>query len=307
MAHLPQVLVFGPPTIFTQFEPQYSHKYHFLNAWASSLPLDQFLHTHNYEPSSIQAILCAGGGTPVTVHVLSVLSSVKLIVTTSAGLDHIDLLECRRRGIQVAGAGSLFSEEVAEMAVGLLIDAMRKISAADRYVRQRVHSGPWDFPLGSKLGGKRVGIVGLGSIGFEVAKRLEAFGCSIFYNSRKEKPFISYPFYSSVVELAANSNALVICCALTEQTRHIINKEVLLALGKEGVMVNIGRGALVDEKELVRCLIEGEIGGAGLDVFENEPHVPEELFGLDNVVLSPHAAALLKSLPLICVTLWQGI
>ncbi|KAJ7962265.1 Glyoxylate/hydroxypyruvate reductase HPR3 [Quillaja saponaria] len=120
------------------------------------------------------------------------------------------------------------------MGVGLLIDVLRKISTADRYVRQGVQSGPWDFPLGSKLEGKRVGIVGLGRIGLEVAKRLEAFGCSIFYNSMKEKPFISYPFYSSVVELAANSNALVICCALTEQTCHIINKEVLLALGKKG-------------------------------------------------------------------------
>lgn len=101
---------------------------------------------------------------------------------------------------------------------------------------------------------------------------------------------MSYPFYTNVCELAANSDVLIICCGLTDQTRHMINREVLLALGKEGVIVNIGRGAIIDEKEMVQCLAEGEIGGAGLDVFENEPNVPKELFALDNVVLAPHLA-----------------
>ena len=132
----------------------------------------------------------------------------------------------------------------------------------------------------------------MGSIGSEVAKRLKAFGCMISYHSRKPKPFVSYPFYSSVIELAAKSNALVICCALNDQTKHIINKQVMLALGKGGVIVNVGRGALIDEKELVSSLMKGEIGGAGLDVFEDEPHVPKDLFELDNVVLSPHSATL---------------
>lgn len=177
------------------------------------------------------------------------------------------------------------------MAVGLLIDVMRNITAADRYVRTRNQCEPWDFPLGFKVSGKRVGIVGLGSIGMEVAKRLESFGCIILYHSRHQKTSVSYPFYSNVVELATNSNALVVCCALNEQTRHIINRGVLLALGREGFIVNVGRGGLVDEKQLVKCLMEGEIGGAGLDVFENEPHVPKELLAMNNVVLSPHCAA----------------
>lgn len=142
-----------------------------------------------------------------------------------------------------------------------------------------------------QLKGKRVGIVGLGKIGTAVAKRLEAFDCRIMYNSRNQKPFVSYPFYSNVVELAGSSDVLVLCCPLNEQTRHIVNREVMLALGKDGFIVNVGRGALIDEKELVQCLMEGEIGGAGLDVFEKEPIVPNELFSLDNVVLSPHASS----------------
>lgn len=137
-----------------------------------------------------------------------------------------------------------------------------------------------------------MGIVGLGSIGSEIAKRLEAFGCRIAYNSKTKKPSVSFPYFSSVRDLAAESDAIIVCCALTDETYHFINRDVLLALGKEGVIVNVGRGALIDEKELVRCLVQGEIGGAGLDVFEDEPHVPQELIAMDNVVLSPHRAVL---------------
>ncbi|KAJ0092084.1 hypothetical protein Patl1_27037 [Pistacia atlantica] len=133
-------------------------------------------------------------------------------------------------------------------------------------------------------------MVGMGKIGSEVVKRLQVFGCIISYNSRRKKSAIPFPYYPDVYELAVNSDVLVVCCALTEETHHIINKDVMTALGKEGVIINVGRGALIDEKEMVKFLVRGEIGGVGLDVFENEPHVPKELFQLDNVVLSPHCA-----------------
>ncbi|KAB1218839.1 Glyoxylate/hydroxypyruvate reductase HPR3 [Morella rubra] len=285
----PHVLVLNLLPIFkiSSDSDAFSEKFHLLKAWESPLPLDQFLTTH---ARSVQAILCSGIGPPITADIIRLLPSIRLIVTTSAGLNHIDVTECRRRGISIANAGDAFSEDVADMAVGLLIDVLRKVSASDRYVRQGLWPMKGEYPLGSKLGGKRIGIIGLGRIGFQVAKRLEAFGCSILYNSRKRKDFVSYPFYTSLCELAANSDVLIICCGLTEETRHMIDREVLLALGKEGVIINIGRGAIIDETELVRCLVQGEIGGAGLDVFENEPNVPIEFFELDNVVLSPHLA-----------------
>lgn len=132
--------------------------------------------------------------------------------------------------------------------------------------------------------------MGLGSIGIEVAKRLEAFGCAISYYSKNKKPFVSYVSYPDIHELASNSDVLILCCALTEETHHLISREVMLALGKDGIIVNISRGAVVDEKELISCLQRGEISAAGLDVFENEPDVPQELLELDNIVLSPHAA-----------------
>ena len=141
-----------------------------------------------------------------------------------------------------------------------------------------------------QVSGKRVGIIGLGSIGSRIAKRLEPFGCIISYNSRTQKQSIPYRYYSDVLSLAADNDVLVLCCSLTDQTRHVVNREVMESLGKEGVIINVGRGGLIDEEEMVKCLVEGVIGGAGLDVFEKEPQVPEELFGMDNVVLSPHAA-----------------
>lgn len=212
------------------------------------------------------------------------------MITTSTGVNHIDLECCRSRGIAVANAGTSFTEDVADYAVGLLLSVLRKVSSADRYVRKGLWPLHGDYPLGSKVGGKRVGIVGLGNIGSEVAKRLEAFGCIISYNSRGKKNMVSFPYYTNVCDLAANNDILILCCALTAETHHIINKDVLAALGKHGIVINVGRGGLIDEKELVQRLLRQEIGGAGLDVFENDHDIPKELFGLDNVVLSPHRA-----------------
>ncbi|XP_058745610.1 glyoxylate/hydroxypyruvate reductase HPR3-like [Vicia villosa] len=288
---LPKVFLHGPPNIsITLLPPNPSHNFHILNP-SSILPLQHFISTNPHHASSIAAIVTLSLH-PINADDIRLLPSLRFICTPSAGTNHIDLSECRRRGIQVADAGNVFSPDVADMAVALLIDVCRKISAADRWLRRQLQPSSWDFPLGSKLTGQKIGIVGLGRIGSEVAKRLEGFSCNISYNSKNRKPLVSYPYYSSVLELATNTNVLILCCELNDQTRHIVNKQVMLALGKGGIIVNVGRGGLIDEKELLRCLIEGEIGGAGLDVFENEPHVPKEFFSLDNVVLSPHAGVL---------------
>ncbi|KAL7203614.1 hypothetical protein ACSBR2_016807 [Camellia fascicularis] len=283
----PELLVLRPPAVFTAFHHLFTAKFQVLKAYASPLPTDLFLTTY---AQSVRAVLCAGSS-PITANVLSHLPSLQVVVSASAGVNHIDFQECRRRGISVANAGTVFSEDVADVAVVLLIDVLRKITGGDRFVRRRDWPSHGNYPLGSKLEGKRVGIIGLGSIGTEVAKRLESFGCIISYNSKTKKPNVTYPFHPNVSQLASNSDVLIICCSLTDQTRHMINREVMSALGKGGVIINVGRGAIVNEKELVECLVEGEIGGAGLDVFENEPNVPKELFGLDNVVLLPHRAA----------------
>lgn len=142
-----------------------------------------------------------------------------------------------------------------------------------------------------QFSGKRVGILGLGRIGLAIAKRAEAFDCPISYYSRSEKPYPNYKYYPSVIDLASHCDVLVVACPLTEETHHIINRQVIDALGPNGVLINIGRGPHVDESELIPALLEGRLGGAGLDVFEEEPYVPEELFSLENVVLVPHVGS----------------
>ena len=154
-----------------------------------------------------------------------------------------------------------------------------------------LHFFPCNSLLLFQFTGKSVGIIGLGRIGLAVAKRAEAFDCPISYYSRTEKGGTNYKYHPSVVELASNCQILVVACALTPETRHIVNREVMDALGPKGVVINIGRGPHVDETELVSALVEGRLGGAGIDVFENEPNVPEELFALDNVVLLPHVGS----------------
>ncbi|MCL7038127.1 hypothetical protein MKW94_008324 [Papaver nudicaule] len=272
------------------FDEQFIKKFKILNITDLSIPLNEFLTTHC---QSIKAVIC-GGGAPVSIETLRCLPSLGCVLTVSTGLNHIDLAECKRRGIAVCNAGTIYSEDVADFAVGLLIDVLRRISSADRFVRAGIWPAQCKSPLGSNLGGKRVGIVGLGSIGFKVAKRLEAFGCIISYNSRNKKSTAPFPYYSNVVNLASNNDILVLCCELNKETFHIINKEVMVALGKKGIIINVGRGALIDEKELVQRLVQAKIRGAGLDVFENEPYVPKEFLKLDNVVLSSHKAVITR-------------
>ncbi|OWM71952.1 hypothetical protein CDL15_Pgr017835 [Punica granatum] len=277
----PVVLLHRLQSFNLPFKGRLSDHYTILDPWSSPDLPDSFLACHG---PSVRALLCVGPS-PLPSSTLRLLPCLELVV------GHIDLPECRRRGISVTNAGPAFSEDVADYAVGLLLDVLRRVSAGDRHVRSRQWAKEGAFPLGSKLGGKRVGIVGLGNIGSQVAKRLTAFGCEIAYISRKEKPSAPFPYYSTILDLAANSDILVLCCALTDDTHHIINRDVMTVLGKHGVIINVGRGALIDEKELVQFLVGGDLHGAGLDVFEDEPNVPKELFDLDNVVLSPHVAA----------------
>ncbi|KAL8114520.1 glyoxylate/hydroxypyruvate reductase HPR3-like [Apium graveolens] len=278
------------PLVYNHRSPRFNFS---LNEWLETrFQLLEPNHPEFSAPSQTVRALVVVGPTPLTAETLDKLPGVEIVVGSSAGVNHIDVAECHRRGIKVTNAGDAFSEDVADYAVGLFFDVLRRVSAADRFVRAGLWPVKGVYPLGSKLGGKRVGIIGLGSIGSEIAKRLEAFGCVISYNSRKKKAHVSHPYYANVKDLAANTDVLIVCCALTKETHHLINKDVMTALGKTGVVINVGRGALIDEKELAKFLVQGKIGGAGLDVFEDEPSVPEELFGLDNVVLSPHRAVM---------------
>ncbi|BAT98508.1 hypothetical protein LR48_Vigan406s017100 [Vigna angularis] len=239
--------------------------------------------------AAIRAVV-ASSSAGADAALIEALPKLEIVSSFSVGVDKIDKEKCREKGIPVTYTPDVLTDEVADLTIGLILALLRRICECDRFVR----SGQWkrgNYKLTTKFSGKTVGIIGLGRIGEAIAKRAEGFKCPISYYSRTEKRESNYKYYPSVVELASNCDILVVACALTEETHHIINREVINALGPKGYLINIGRGKHVDETELVSALVEGRLGGAGLDVFENEPSVPEELFGLENVVLLPHVGS----------------
>jgi hydroxypyruvate reductase len=228
----------------------------------------------------------AMAGLPSTI--IEALPKLEICTIMGVGLERTDLAAAAARGIVVTTTPVLY-DDVSDLAVILGMTACRRIAAADRFVR----SGQWPqgrMPPAQKFSGKRAGILGLGRIGTALCTRLQGFGMTIGYYDPLPKAGVPYQAYGSPVALAQNSDILFLCAA-GGQGGHIVTAEVLDALGPKGVFVNVARGWLVDEKALVEALTTGRLGAAGLDVFENEPHVPEALLGLDNVVLTPHIAS----------------
>jgi len=216
--------------------------------------------------------------------------NLEIIANFGVGYDNIDAAEAARRGVIVTNTPGVLDDEVADLALGLTLATLRRIPQADRYLRD----GRWleaPFPLTPSLRGRRVGIVGFGRIGQAIARRFEAFGVSIAYHARTRRAGVAYAYHPSLVALASASDVLVVITPGGEATRRLINAAVLQALGPEGVLINVARGSVVDEPALIAALQSGVIGGAGLDVFEDEPRVPEALVALDNVVLLPHVGS----------------
>ena len=221
---------------------------------------------------------------------IDALPNLKVIGSFGVGFDTIDLDAACRRGVAVGNTPDVLTDCVADLALGLLIDVARGISAADRFVRR----GDWlrgAFPLMTRFSGKRLGIVGLGRIGRAVAKRAAGFEMQVCYHDREAIDGVAYGFESSLVELARWADFLVVAVAGGAQTRKLISRDVIDGLGAKGFLVNISRGSVVDEAALVDALVNKRIAGAALDVFENEPNVPGALLSLDNVVLLPHIAS----------------
>lgn len=238
--------------------------------------------------------LVTSAGNGASAALLSQLPAVRVISSFGVGLDKLDLAEARRRGIAVGYTPDVLNDCVADTAIALMLDIARRTPEADRYVR----AGRWStpgvasaFPLGRKVSGAKLGIVGFGRIGRTIAKRAEGFEMAIRYHSRNAVADTPHAHEPSLIELARWADYLVVITAGGAGTRHLVNAAVLDALGPDGFIVNVARGSVIDEAALVAALKDGRIAGAGLDVFENEPKVPEELWSLDNVVLLPHIAS----------------
>lgn len=234
--------------------------------------------------------IVGGGESKIDGHLIAMLPKLEFISVLGVGYDGVDVQAAINRGIRIGHTPNVLNDDVADLAMGLLLSVARRIPQADKFVRNNDWLGG-AFQLTRKLSGAKLGIVGLGRIGQAIARRAQAFDMSIAYTARTAKPHVPYPFFHSAAALAAEVDFLVIIIPGGEGTRGMINAEVLKALGPNGYVVNVARGSVMDQAALISALQNKEIAGAGLDVFQEEPTVPVELLTMNNVVLTPHMAS----------------
>jgi lactate dehydrogenase-like 2-hydroxyacid dehydrogenase len=230
------------------------------------------------------------GPMPVDGKLMDALPKLEIISNFGVGVDAINLEDAKKRNIIVTNTPDVLNDCVADTALALVLNVLRKFPQSEVYLRAGHWAAKGPYPLTTSAGGKTLGILGLGRIGEAIAQRAQACGMNIRYHNRNRKD-VAYPYDPDPVNLAKNSDVLMVVTPATAETARIINAKVLDALGPQGYLVNIARGSVVDEPVLLRYLQEKRIAGAGLDVFADEPRVPPEFFTLDNAVLFPHVGS----------------
>lgn len=235
----------------------------------------------------VQAVL-ATMNNPVRDNLIAALPNLEIISLFSVGFDNVDIDFAKNRDIIVTNTPDLVTADTADTALALMLAVSRRVVEADAFVRVGRWENRTKFPLGHSLTNKRVGIVGLGRIGKAIARRCAAFDMHIAYYGRSRKTDVDYTYYDDLGQMAKDCDYLVLSCPGGDATKHIINKDIFAAMGPDKYLVNVARGSVVKEEDLVNALKNKIIAGAGLDVYENEPSVPEALKKLDNVVLLPH-------------------
>lgn len=232
--------------------------------------------------------LVSFGAVGASAAIMDALPRLEMIGLFSVGYDKVDVAHAKAKGIKVSNTPDVLTDDVADLAVGLLYATVRNIAANDRMVR----SGSWarggTAPLSGSVTGRRIGILGLGRIGRAIARRLEPMASEIIYHNRRPAPDAPYRYVADRIAFARESEAMIVATSGGPEAHGLVDAAMLEALGPQGVLINISRGSVIDEDALVAALAEGRVGGAGLDVFAQEPHVPETLFAMDNVVLQPH-------------------
>ena len=252
--------------------------------------------THESDPAAfalaaprIRAI-AGSGESQVTRELIAELPALEVISVFGVGYDRYDVAAAQERGIPVTNTPDVLTDDVADMGISLMLAIARTVPQADKYVREGMWpNGP--MPLARKVSGARLGIVGLGRIGSAIARRAAGFDMSIAYTSRNKVADSPYTYYPTPAALAAEVDFLMVITPGGAGTKGLINAEVLTALGKKGYLINVARGSVVDESALIEALKNDVIAGAALDVFEDEPNVPEALRAMSHVVLTPHVAS----------------
>ena len=249
-------------------------------------------HTHIKDPGALSKVtaIVGTGAAKVDKKLLAMLPHLKLIAICGVGYDGVDVAAATEKGIVVTHTPSVLTDDVADLAMGLVLSIGRRLPQADKFVR----NGDWVddvFALTHKVSGARLGIVGMGRIGRAIGKRAAAFDMRISYTGREPKAEVSYTFYKTAIALAAEVDYLVVAVPGGDDTKNLIAAQVLAALGSKGYLINIARGSVVDQPVLVQALKDKTIAGAALDVYWDEPIIDPELRRLPNVVLTPHIAS----------------
>lgn len=262
--------------------------------------LDQHFTVHKlYESKDPAGLLasvrdtCVGiaGSKVCDAATMDALPNAKVIAHHGVGYDGVDVAAATARGIKVSNTPDVLSDEVADFAIALTLATLRRIPQADRYVREGRWEREGDMKFTDRMWGRKVGILGLGRIGIEIAHRFAAFKMDIAYHTRSRRD-VPFTYYGSLLDMARDVDILVAIVPGGAGTKHLVNREVLDALGPNGVFVNVARGSVADEDALIAALKDGRLGAAGLDVFADEPRVPQALKDMtENVVLQPHQAS----------------
>lgn len=242
------------------------------------------------QASDIEVVL-TNGGLGLSPEQMAALPALRLVAVNGVGVDAIDLNEARRRDIIVTTTPDVLSLAVAEMALGLALAAGRRIADGDRFIRAGEWAGGGKIALGTSVLERRVGILGYGRIGRRLADLLRGMGMEVRYTARAEKPDSPDVYCPDPLTLARDCELLFVTAAGGQHTRGLVDAEVLAALGSAGIVVNVARGPVVDTAALADALQSGRIAGAGLDVFDDEPNVPDALLNAPNCVLAPHMAS----------------
>jgi len=236
----------------------------------------------------VRAVAVSAPVEPVGNALFARLPNLQIVASFGVGYDHIDATAAAQRGIVVTHTPDVLIEEVADTAIGLLLCTVRELPQAERYVR----AGKWltsNYPLSrATLRNRTVGLVGMGRIGMAIARRLEAFAVPVVYHTRRARPELAYRHYPQLIDMARDVDTLIVIVPGGSATKNMIDAQVLEALGPDGILINVARGSVIEEPALIAVLRERKIMAAGLDVFVDEPQVPEELLTMENVVLLPH-------------------
>ncbi|MCQ0987199.1 2-hydroxyacid dehydrogenase [Jiella marina] len=232
--------------------------------------------------------IATGGHHGASREMIEALPNLELISSFGVGYDAVDVTAAKEHGVSVTNTPDVLNDCVAEVTLGLMLALCHRVPQSDAYVRAGRWESEGNFPLTEELTGKRAGILGLGRIGKTIAKLLQAFNMEVVYHGRHRQEDQPYPYYADLVAMAKDVDWLVVIAPGSASTQGIVNRAVMEALGADGHLVNMARGSLVDEPAMIELLEKGALGGAALDVFAAEPHVPERLRGLENVVLLPH-------------------